>query len=75
MLCFFNRWKHYFQFRYLLTHPYDITHEAQRIDERLRWLEKEILGKRFDGTEMMWFSEKESDRYYFRVEVIVVNCS
>uniref|UniRef100_A0A9J2PSF0 Uncharacterized protein n=1 Tax=Ascaris lumbricoides TaxID=6252 RepID=A0A9J2PSF0_ASCLU len=58
---------YYKQFRYLLTHPYDITHKAQRIDERLRWLEKEILGKRFDGTEMMWFSEKESDRCFAEV--------
>uniref|UniRef100_A0A915BGC7 Nicastrin n=1 Tax=Parascaris univalens TaxID=6257 RepID=A0A915BGC7_PARUN len=52
---------YYKQFRYLLTHPYDVTHKAQRIDERLRWLEKEILRKRIDRTEMMWFSEKQSD--------------
>ncbi|VDM38684.1 unnamed protein product [Toxocara canis] len=58
---------YYRQFHYLLTHPYSITHEVQRIDERLRWAEKETLRRGFYEGGAMWFNEKQSDSCFAEV--------
>ncbi|VDK20045.1 unnamed protein product, partial [Anisakis simplex] len=54
---------YYQQFRYLLNRPYTVKHSIQRSDERLRWLDKELVSRRFgiDEERTMWFDEKQSD--------------
>lgn len=52
-----REFSYYKQFRYLLTHPYDLTRPPQRTDETLRWMEKQRPADDNVVRRTIWFNE------------------